>query len=46
MNDETSTDAGMDPRARRVRAILYLLTALFIVAPVVAWILVGRGTHK
>lgn len=46
MNDETSTESGMDPRARRVRAIIYLLMALFIVAPVVVWILVGRGTHK
>jgi hypothetical protein len=46
MNDETSSDAGLDPRARRARSLLYVLMALFVVAPIVIWFLVGRGTHK
>ncbi len=46
MNDEPSTAAGLDPRARRARALIFVLMALFIVAPVVVWILVERGAHK
>jgi hypothetical protein len=46
MNDEPSTDAGLNPRARRARALIFVLMALFIVAPVVVWVLVERGVRK
>jgi hypothetical protein len=32
-----------DPAARRARLIIVVLTAVFIIAPLVVYVLVGRG---
>ncbi|HXQ80228.1 MAG TPA: hypothetical protein VN775_02875 [Opitutaceae bacterium] len=45
MDPETPETAKADPRARRARAIILVVMAVFIAAPVIVWLLTGRGAQ-
>jgi len=45
MDTETQETAKQDARARRARAIILVLMAVFIAAPVIVWLLTGRGAQ-
>jgi len=44
MDPVTPEDAKIDARARRTRAIILWVMAAFIAAPIVAFLLFGRGS--
>ncbi|HMD61422.1 MAG TPA: hypothetical protein VKG78_08325 [Opitutaceae bacterium] len=43
MDPETPESAKPDSRARRARATILVVMAVFIVAPLVLWLLTGGG---
>jgi len=43
MESEISAKPKQDPRALRARAIIFVLMAVFIVAPFIIWLLIGGG---
>jgi hypothetical protein len=43
---QTSDRAAQEARARRARAIIIVVMAVFIVAPVVVWLLAGTGVRQ
>jgi hypothetical protein len=43
MDTDNQNGAKADPRAQRARTILLVVMAVFIVAPVILYILVTRG---
>jgi len=45
MDTETPERAKPDAHARRARAIILVVMAVFIVAPVIVWLLTGRGSQ-
>jgi len=45
MDPETAETPKPDTRARRARAIILVVMAVFIAAPVILWFLTARGAQ-